>query len=139
MNELTDRMNLIKSTLAAAYPTRTVTRSMKDFADRKKEELRAGVYTVISMNEGSYQNLPDRAAMDGKHRILLVGQIEVDEKTSPDPESIEEAEFAMVEEIKAFVRALPVGLCGLEMRGFSQSGQLEYPYGWISVNLEVIP
>lgn len=139
MSEMTDRVNLIKSTLASMYPARTVTRSLKDFADRKKEELRAGVYTVISMNEGSYQNLPARMAMDGKHRILLVGQIEVDEKMNPDPESIEEAEFAMVEEIKAFARTLPVGLCGLEMRGFSQSGQIEYPYGWISVNLEVIP
>lgn len=135
MSVLAERMALIKSTFAARVPSRVVTRSFKDFSMRSSADLKKGIYTLISVGEGRYQNLRERAAMDGRHRILLTGQIKLDEKS--DEVAVEDAEFAMVDEVKAFVRDLPPELACLDMTGFRQSGQIEHPYGWIAVDLEI--
>lgn len=136
MSEITlsERMTSLKSELQLAYPDRVVTRTFVDFADRDRALLAQGIYTIISQGEGEYENLNSREAMDGTQRILLSAQIELPEGSSG--ELIEEAEFAMVEEIKAFMRALPAALCCLTMTGFNQSGQLDAPYGWALINLE---
>lgn len=134
MSNLSARMTLIKNTLAARYPARAVTRSFKDFPARKADDLKRGIYTLISYGESGYQNLRERAAMDGRHRMLLVGQFQLGEKAAT--EEVEDAEFAMVEEIKAFVRELPPALACLDMTGYRQSGQVDHPYGWIAVDLE---
>lgn len=130
------RMVALEAALAAAMPTRVVTRKLMDFAERPKADVAAGVFTLISKGESGYKNHNGREAMDGKHRILLVGQILLSEDT--DGEAVEDAEFAMEEEVKAFVRALPPTLCSLVMTGFQQSGQLDTPYGWVTINLEAI-
>lgn len=132
---LSDRMNLVKTTLAGRVPARTVTRSLLDFSGRTHTELQAGVYSIVSEGEGGYANLNGREAMDGKHRMLLVGQFVLAETATK--EQIEDAEFAMVEEVKGFVRDLPAALCSLVMKGFTQSRQMEHPYGWIAVELEM--
>jgi hypothetical protein len=132
---LAEKMAAIVAALGTACPTRTVTRDMKDFADRSSSELTAGVLTLVSLGEGGYRNYNGREAMDGRHRMLLVGQVAVSEVS--DPSDVEDAEFALVEEVKAFVRALPPGLCSLSMTGFRQSGQAEAPYGWVSIDLEM--
>jgi len=136
MSVLGDRMNLIKDTLAERFPTRLVTRSLKDFSLREDADLRRGIYTIVSNGEGEYQNLRYRAAMDGKHRMLLVGQFVLNE--ADEPELIEDAEFVMVEEIKAFARDLPPALACLEMKNFRQSAQVDAPFGWIGVDLEIV-
>lgn len=132
---LAERMAALKTALTTAMPTRVVTRKLKDYADRKKEDLAVGVFTLISHGERGYKNYNGREAMDGRHRMLLVGQIELIEDAEGD--AVEDAEFAMVEEVKAFVRALPADLCSLVMTGFQQSGQLDAPYGWVAIDLEV--
>lgn len=126
----------IKTTLAAAQPLRVVTRSLKDFGDRAEADLVKGIYTVISDGEGDYDNLPHEEAMFGTLKIVLVGQILVGEDT--ESVVVETAELAMVEEIKSFVRALPVGIDGLQMKKFFQSKQLEHPYGWVSIEMEMM-
>lgn len=135
MSLLADRMNLIASTLEARFPLRVVTRSLKDFTQRQPAELKRGIYTVISQGEGGYQNYLSRAAMDGQQKMILVGQIQLGEKD--DPSTIEDAEFEMIEEIKDFCRHLPAQLACLSMTGYQQSGQVEAPYGWIAVDLEM--
>lgn len=135
MTTLAARMALIRDTLAERYPGRIVTRSLKDFAARQPAELKRGIYTVVSKGEGDFANLRERAAMDGKHRLLLVGQIQLQEKA--DGEAIEDAEFAMIEEIKEFLRDLPPALACLDMTGYQQSAQVEAPYGWIAADLEI--
>jgi len=129
-----DRVALLQSTMAAAYPARMVTRDLVEFDHRKKEDLAAGIYSIVSLGEGGYANHNGREGMDGTHRILLVGQVKLAEKTPPS--QVEDAEFAMAEEVKALMRALPAGLCNLVMTGFEQSGQADAPYGWIAVKLE---
>lgn len=136
MSEIGDRLNLIKTTLAAALPTRIVTRDLLDFAARQHSELQAGIYTLVSKSEGGYQNLNGRAAMDGAQRMFLAGQLVLTEAALPS--EVEDAELAMVDEIKAFLRALPPALCRLQMTGYRQSQQMDVPYGWISVDLEFI-
>ncbi|MBU1692296.1 MAG: hypothetical protein KJ958_05515 [Gammaproteobacteria bacterium] len=126
----------IKTTLAAAQPLRVVTRSLKDFGDRPEADLVKGIFTLVSQGEGGYNNLPGREAMFGKSNTVLVGQIMVSEDS--EPVAIESAELAMVEEIKGFVRALPAGIDSLQMKGFRQSGQLEHPYGWVSIDMEMM-
>lgn len=135
MSQLSDRMTLIKSTIAAQLPLRVVTRNLKDFGQRKPADLKAGIYTLISNGEGGYENLNSRAAMDGRHRMSLIGQIQLGEKA--EPSEIEDAEFVMVEEIKAFCRNLPPQLACLSMTGYQQSAQVDAPYGWIAVDLEM--
>ena len=135
MSALADRMQLIASTLAARYPARVVTRRLQDFASRKADELKKGIYTLVSLGESGYANLRDRPAMDGRHRMLLIGQMQLPEKSGCD--EIENAEFVMVEEVKAFLSALPPSLACLEMKAFRQSGQTDHPYAWIACELEI--
>lgn len=130
------KLGQIKTSLAAAFPLRVVTRSLKDFGDRPEADLAKGIYTILSQGEGGYNNLPGREAMYGKPRIVLLGQIMVGEDS--EPEAVEAAELAMTEEIKAFVRALPAGIDSLQMKGFRQSSQLEHPYGWVSIDMEMM-
>lgn len=126
----------IRSSLAATYPLRVVTRSMQDFGDRNETDLAKGIYTLVSQGEGGYANLPHREAMNGRLKLVMVGQILLAEGAAPS--AVEDAEFAMVEEIKGFVRALPVGIDSLLMKGYRQSGQLEAPYGWIAIDMEIM-
>lgn len=137
MGELVDRMDLIRSSFSAAYPTRIVTRNYKDRGLLSASDLAAGTYAVMSRGEGGFENLPERKAMDGTHNILVAGQFQIAETATG--KDIEDAEFAMVEEWKAFVRALPAGMCRLEMTRWAQSTQMEHPYGWVTIELEYIP
>ena len=134
LSPLSERMNQIAALLASRLPARIVTRSLKDFAERQPAELKRGIYTLISQGESGYANYLTRMAMDGTQRLLLVGQIQLGEQDAP--QAVEDAELAMVEEIKEFCRDLPPALVCLSMTGFTQSGQLEAPYGWVGINLE---
>ena len=136
MSEISTRMELIKTLLAAALPLRIVTRDLLDFGQRTNAELTAGIYTLVSNGEGGYENLNGREAMDGTQRILLVGQVQLGEDVAPS--AIEDAELAMVDEIKTFLRARPSTIVQLYMTGFRQSQQMDAPFGWVSIDLEFI-
>lgn len=136
MSEISDRMNLIKTTLAAALPARIVTRDLLDFSMREQADLEAGIYTLVSNGENGYQNLLGRLAMDGSQGILLVGQFQLVEDEPPS--AIEDAEHVMVDEIKNFVRTLPATLCRLKMNRYRQSQQIDAPYGWVSIDMEFV-
>jgi hypothetical protein len=137
VSELSDRMNLIVSSFAAAYPARVVTRKYIDRNLLSDVDLTAGTYAVLSRGERGFANLPQRAAMDGTQDILVAGQFRLAETATG--EDIDDAEFAMVEEWKSFVRALPPGMCRLEMIRWAQSTQIEHPNGWVAISLEYIP
>lgn len=134
MSELSSRMEAIAAELQARYPERVVTRSLRDFAERERDELLAGVYTLVSLGEGGYRNYNGREALDGRQRLMLVGQIELAEDAAP--QAVEDAEFELVAEVKAFLQALPPALCTLVATGFRSSGQADRPYGWVAFELE---
>lgn len=140
MSDLSVRMNLIKTEMAAALlaagATRYVTRKFRDFSLRSQAELDAGIYTLVSRGEFGYQNLGGRRAMDGGQTMRLIGQFQLAEDAGGD--EIEDEEFVMVAEVKAFLQALPAAICQLEAKGFRQSEQLDHPYGWVAFDLEFV-
>lgn len=133
MSALSTRMNAIKSTLAAMYPSRIVTRDLKDFASRPLTDLLRGIYTVLSASEGNYSHYLGGMTRDGEHRVLVVAQIAVAETAVPS--ETEDAEGALIDEIKAFTQALPPELGSLTLTGWRQSQQLDRPYGWVTFDM----
>lgn len=123
-------LSSFKAALAAAYPARVATRSLLDFSDRKKSDLEAGVYTVIANGQ------PAGDIYFQHFKFIVVGQIQFPERTAG--EVIEAAELTMAREIKNLMQRK---LRGPDMRllGVDQSSQLEVPYGWVSVSIEVGP
>lgn len=137
MSPLGTRMAAIAAALAAMYPARKVRRSFVDFAQLPEGDLRAGVYTLVSKGEHDFTSVSGYIAMDGTHDIVLLGQLVLQEKAAG--EEIEEAEFTMIEEVKAFCRNLPAALCSLQPTSFGQSQQMTRPYGWIGCDLVYVP
>lgn len=133
---LADSMNALKVALAAAMPTRVVTRDLLPFDMRPDADLLAGVLTVVSSREGRYANYRGREAQMGKLNVVVVGQLRLQESASPS--EVEDAEFAFAEQVKGFLGgALPVGDVQLIETRFS--GQMEAPYGWFAMDWEVWP
>lgn len=136
MSDLSDKLDLLRTSLETALPGRIVTRSFEDAADLKDADLERGIVTIATQGEGGYNNLPGREAMYGTLDLVLVGRLKVKETDSG--EALENAEFILVEEIKAFVRALPAGIDSLEIKRYRQSGQIERPYGWVLIEMEMM-
>lgn len=132
---LTAAKNALQVALAAALPGRMVTRKWLPYAQRSRDELLAGVVTLAGLGEEGFANYRGREADLGTLRVVVVGQIEVDSK---DPQDVEDAEDALAEEIKAFLRSdWPPEIRACLATGFRQSGQLEAPYGWVAFEMEV--
>lgn len=136
MDELTDLMAALHAQLTTAMPTRVVSRDFVDFSQRKEADLLAGVVTVIAQGEREYSDVIGRAAQGGTLGVILVGQVKVAENAAPS--AVEDAEFALVGELKAFCLAVAPPLGALVLRSFRQSGQLEHPYGWIAAEMEML-
>lgn len=137
MSDLATRMNTMRDSLAALYPARVVSRDATDPAQMSNADLTRGVYTLISLAERDYTEAPGYKAQDGRQRILILGDFAIEENQPGS--KIEDTEFTMMEEIKAFARNLPDSLCSLSIKGIAQSGQTANPYGWIVVEAEYQP
>lgn len=135
MSELSTRMAAIEAALKTAMPGRVVTRVFLDFGLRARADLEKGIFTLVSQGERGYRNYNGREAMDGRHRMMLIGQIVVPEAQAA---TIEDVEFEMVADVKGFLRALPPAIAGLVANGFQQSGQMDKPWGWVAFDLELL-
>ncbi len=137
MGDLYALREALRESLETALPTRVVTRDHLDFGQRTEADLLAGVVTIVGLGEKDYSQWPGRETQLGTLPLLIVGQLKLAEGSAPS--AVEDAEDTLAEEIKAFCAAPPVPFLGaLAMKGFRQSGQLEAPYGWISVDVEVL-
>lgn len=131
-----DTLTALASGLQAALPARQVSRSFRPLAQRAVAELEQGVLALVGLGEGDYANYRGREAQLGTVSALLIGHLIVAENA--EPVAVEEAELALAEEVKAFLRGtLPAGVTSCLATGFKQSGQLEFPRGWIVFQLEV--
>lgn len=119
-----------KDALANAYPARIVTRSLKDFADRKQQDLHAGVFTVLANGQ------PQGDIYEQILKFIVVGQIELNEKATG--EEVERAELLMSREVKNLIQRRRTGP-DMRVKGIDQSSQLEVPYGWVSLSIEAGP
>ena len=133
---LADALNALKNGMAAAMPARVVTRDLLSFEQRPQAQLIAGVLTVVSSREGRYANYRGREAQMGRLNVVIVGQVLLPESALPS--EVEDAEFAFAEQVKSFLGGvLPVADIQLLETRFS--GQMEAPYGWFAMDLEVWP
>lgn len=133
---LREALDALKNGMQSAMPTRVVTRDLMNFDLRAEADLLAGVLTVVANRERGYANYRGREADLGKLAVLVVGQLKLPEDALPS--EVEDAEFAFAEEVKAFLQAtLPVQAVDLLETRFS--GQLEAPYGWFAMEMEVWP
>lgn len=123
-------LNSFALALAAAYPARVVDRSLLDFGERKKPDLAAGVFTVMADGQ------PGSDLYEQMMKIIVVGQIQLPEQSLGV--DVERAEMVMARDIKMLLQRQ---LRGPDMRikGIEQSSQLEVPYGWVSLAIEVGP
>lgn len=137
MGDLYAIREAMREAMATAMPTRVVTRNHLDFGHRAEADLLAGVVTIIGMGERDYAQHLGRLAQQGTLPMLIVGQVKVAEDAAPS--AVEDAEDTLAEEIKAFCADPSAPLLGsLRIREFRQSGQLEHPYGWVSVDVELL-
>lgn len=123
--------------LAAALPARVVSRSLVDPAAVSRDDLLAGVVCLVARGGGSFANTRGREGQLGKVEAYAVGYLVLDEGATG--EAVERAELALLQEILGWCSSpgnsrplnavLPVS--------WSQSTQLERPYGWVSVRLDV--
>lgn len=133
---LRDALENLKNALQSAMPTRVVTRDLMNFDLRQESDLEAGVLTVAANRERGYANYRGREADLGKLSVLVVGQLKLPEAALPS--EVEDAEFVFAEEVKGFLRGvLPIQAADLLETRFS--GQLDAPYGWFAMDMEVLP
>ena len=137
MGALRDRFEVLRTALEDFAPSRWVDRNLKDSADQPSHKLREGIFTVICVGEEDFANYRGREAQFGRTSLWIVGQIELPEDATRS--EIEDAEFALVEEIKAFTRSpLPAGVDSLVLLSWSGSMQVEAPYGFVRCELEMM-
>lgn len=122
-------LNSAKAALATAAPARVITRSYQDFAERDQADLTAGVYTLMNKGQTEMVRYQDHL------QVLLVGQVLVAEDAAG--ETLEEAELAMVDEVRRFTEGAQGAR--ITITGWRQSQQLERPYGWVAFDLDVGP
>ena len=129
-----DTMVLLRERLQAAMPGRLVTRSAGDFAQRPTQDRRRGVVTLATTAITDLDAPDAYFDVAGKVRIALLAEFELSEKASG--EDVEAAEWALLDEIRAFVRAPGAGLCPLAVLNADFSSQAAVPTGWLFVVLQ---
>lgn len=134
MSELMVRLELLKSHFQSLVPGRIVTRDLVDPSQRDLDEMKQGVFTILSRSENNYANYPGRTAQLGTQQIIIIGQIQPN--NDPSGLDCENAEFDLLEDVKTLVRSsLPAGISNLLLQDFKQSSQLDRPFAWILCNL----
>lgn len=129
-------LEAIRVSLAAALPSRYVQRSLVDPSTVPSEKLRAGLLCVVSEGGGDFANYMGREADLGHMQVRLVGFVMVDE--SAEPVEVERAELALLGEVLLWLNTAKVpGTDTVYPGDWSQSKQLEHPYGWMVLALDV--
>ena len=105
-------LDLIASKLALALPTRLVTREALDFAQRSTVDMRRGVVTVIGRGITDLMGPAASQELQGCLKVMLIGELQLPEKATGL--MVEKAEWALWEEIRAFIAAPGPGLCPLD-------------------------
>lgn len=131
MSQIGQILQTMRDELASLYPGRVVTRTLRDFGQRKREELQRGIYTLVCQGE------PPRQPGTGLDYIdaLITGQFKLAESAAG--EDVEEAELLMRDELVRWADGCQTAQ--VLLRGLRQSQQLEAPYGWVAISLRIGP
>ena len=139
VNALDTLLENMKNSLAAKLPGRVVTRSLAaDPMNEPEDVLRAGLLCVLIDSGDRFANYRGREGQLGHALVSVVGFVRVDDD-APGV-AVEQAELALLDDVLGWcanpgavspVQALP--------QAFRQSHQLEHPYGWFVLTLDVRP
>lgn len=128
-------LDAMQAAIAAALPTRIVQRDLIDPAQVPAADLEKGVVCLLSQGGGQFANYLGREGELGRMRVAAVGYLLLAEDTNPA--AIERAELQLLQELLDWTGNTGVpGLTALPQE-FRQSQQLEHPYGWLMLGLEV--
>ena len=129
-------LNAITASLAQALPARFVQRSLVDPANVPTEQLLAGLLCVVTESGGNFANYRGREADLGSMAVRLVGFVKVEE--GQPAVATESAELALLGDLLTWLNTTGVpGLDVIYPGDWTCSNQLEHPYGWLALALQV--
>lgn len=130
-------LEAIRASLADKLPQRVVTRSLIDPANASAEDLAAGVLCLVNRGGGDFANTRGREGQLGRGNTFLVGYLKVAEDA--EPLAVEQAELALLQDVLDWCTE-PGALRPVDAvlpMDWTQSAQLEHPYGWVALRLDV--
>lgn len=126
-------LDQLEASLAAYLPGRVVTRTLADPARAPDADLRAGLLCLVSTGGGGFANTLGRTGQLGRCAAKLVAFVRVDEQAGGT--AVEDAELAVLDDVLGWTNGhAPVTVLPGD---WTQSGQLEAPYGWLVLELDV--
>lgn len=129
-------LDAVEASLKAALPGRYVQRSLAQPANAPREQLEAGLVCLVSGDGGNFANYRGREGDLGTLNATLVGFVKVDD--SSEPVEVERAELVLLGELLDWVNSSAVpGLDVVYPTDWRQSKQLEHPYGWLVLGLQI--
>lgn len=134
LNDPNASLDLVEQSLATAMPQRHVQRGLVDPLAADREKLLNGLVCVVSQGGGQFANTYGREGQLGTMKVALLGFLLVEEDT--EPADIERAELDLLRDLLAWTVA-PTGLAQALPQDWRQSEQLEHPYGWLMLGLDV--
>ena len=130
----------IEASLKAKLPLRTVQRSLLlDPGSHDLDALKSGVLCLVNGGGGRFANYRGREGQLGHARLGVVGFVAVAEDAAPV--AVEQAELALLQEVLGWVKepGMPRPWDTALPGDFRQSGQIEFPFGWFVLELDVRP
>lgn len=130
-------LDAIVDSLRTYLPARFVQRNLVDPANAPRAELLAGTICVVTEGGGGFANYRGREGDLGQMDVRLVGFVLVGEKS--EPADVERAELVLLGDLLRWTNT-PGVIPGLDVvypTNWTQSKQLEHPYGWLALALQV--
>lgn len=138
IDTLSEKLAALEASLKQGLPGRHILRGCEPVADRTAQEVNDGVINLVLDREHSYAKGRGRVAQEGTLDVMLIGYVTVDETTAIKAD-LQDAEAAMGEQLKDWVRNTGIDGFDVELDHIQLSRQLEFPYGWVIVALKLGP
>ena len=130
MANINDYLEILKSQLGliVAPNNRIVTRSLKNYTQEQETDLLNGIFYIVSLG---------RAPVENKQvfQVGILGVCKVPENTYGI--DVEQKEFELIADIDQLEKDARLSNAKLEVKNIKQSEQINHPYGYIDVTLEI--
>lgn len=130
-------LQTLRESLAAALPLRHVQRGLIDPAMAERKQLLDGLVCLVADGGGDFANYYGREGELGRMKVAVVGFVLVAENTPPL--AVELAELALLRELLAWTNQPALTQPGWAVlpQSWRCSQQMEHPYGWLVLELDV--
>ena len=136
IDNIADRAKAVRDAAKTFFTKRLVKRDFLHFSNHPDGEMEQGVLMIISTGEGGYKKGLGMAAKEGTQGFVFIWHLKVED--TKEKSAIEDFEFSVIEETKAFVRAGVAGM-QLELEQAIHSRQREHPLGWVVAYINAGP